>query len=328
MRTLVTGATGFIGGHLVDRLLKDNHQVRCLVRHSSNRRWLAGKPLELVECEKFDDNSAVRSLVRDIDVVFHVLGTLVAPTLDAFRKVNVQPVKTFLDACQEEKGLKRFILVGSHGAAGPTLKPEGGLIETDPCHPVSAYGRSKLEAEEVTRQYRGKVPYTILRLSAVYGPRDVNFLRIFKSAVRKGKIPQVGRELKAICLAHVSDIVEGIYRASITEPALNETYFLASERSYSFQDIAAVMTTILKREIKVRVIPNLVIQGMMLYADVLSKVFGKDILLNRDRLTTLACRRWVCDVSKARADLQYRQTVSLEEGFRETWEWYRQEGLL
>jgi nucleoside-diphosphate-sugar epimerase len=328
MRTLVTGGSGFIGSHLVDRLLKDSRQVRCLVRRSSNRRWLDGKPVEIFECDSVNDPAALCDAVRDVDVVFHVLGTLVAPNLNGFREINVEPVRLLLEACQNQVSMKRFVLASSHGAAGPTLDPQAKLTETDPCHPVSAYGRSKLEAEEVTRQYLGKVPFTILRLSAVYGPRDVNLLKIFRSAHRKGTIPQIGREEKALCLAYVSDIVSGMISAANTERALNETYFLASEENYSFQAVATALSAVMNREVHVRLVPNIVVKGMMLYADFLSKVLHRDILLNRDRLTTLSCPRWVCDVAKAKEHLHYRQSITLADGFRETFDWYRQEGLL
>jgi nucleoside-diphosphate-sugar epimerase len=328
MKALVTGATGFIGSHLVDHLLADGHSVRCLVRRTSDRKWLAGKPLQLVECDRISDPGVLGKAVRDAELVFHVLGTLVAPNFDVFRQVNVEPVRLVLKACLEHGGVRRFVLVGSLGAAGPTRSPDGRLSEADTCRPVSAYGRSKLEAEEVTRQYQGRVPSTIVRLSAVYGPRDVNLLTIFKSAARRGRVPQIGRQPKTLSLAHVRDVVAGICLAATAAKGLNETYFLSSEESASYEDIRAALEGALGRKVQVRVVPDLIVKGMMLYADLLSKLFKKDVLLNRDRLSTLSYPRWVCDVSKARADLGYRQTVSLADGFRETYEWYRKEGWL
>ncbi len=328
MKVLVTGGTGFIGSHLIDRLIADNHSVRCVVRRTSDRRWLAGKPLDLIPCDRVWDPGVAREAVRGVEVVFHLLGTLTAPNLEAFRQVNVRPVRMFLDACLEQGRVRRFVLVGSQGAAGPTSHPDVRLAETDPCRPVSAYGRSKLEAELVTREYQGRVPYTILRLSAVYGPRDASVLTIFKSAYRWGMVPQVGRQSKSLSLAHVRDVARGIWLASAAGKAVDQTYFLSSEEIYSFEDLRAALEAAMNRPVKVRVVPVPVVQALMLYADFLSKVFGKNILLDRDRLTTLSYPHWVCDVSKARADLGYRQTVALKDGFRETFEWYRKQGWL
>jgi dihydroflavonol-4-reductase len=328
MKVLVTGGTGFIGSHLIDRLLADHHEVRCVVRRTSNRTWLTGKPLQLLECDRVCDPDFIREAVRGVEVVVHGLGTLAAPNLEAFREVNVKPVRLFLEACRDQGGLKRFVLLGSHGAAGPNPEDKDRLTENDPCHPVSAYGRSKLEAEDVTREYRGLVPWTILRLSAVYGPRDHSFLKIFQSAYRRGVVPQVGRQPKSLSLAHVRDIVAGITLACTSERSGNETYFLSTEQPCSSEDIRASFENVMSRPVKVRVIPDLMVQGMMLWSDFLARVFGKNILLNRDRLATLAHPRWVCDVSKAREHLSYRQTVALNEGLRETFEWYRQAGWL
>jgi nucleoside-diphosphate-sugar epimerase len=322
MRVLVTGGTGFIGSHLVDRLLEEGHQVRCIVRRASKRDWLASKPVDLVECHQIADPTLLRLAVRGVDLVFHVLGTLVAPSLEAFRQVNVEPVRMLLDACQGE-ALKRFVLVGSLGAAGPTPSPTGRLSEADPCHPVSAYGQSKLEAEEVTWRYQGKVPYTIVRLSAVYGPRDTSLLTLFRSASQRGFLPLIGRQAKTLSLGHVRDIVDGLYQAGIAAASLNETYFLSSEEVYSFEEIRATLQRVMGKPVSLRIIPGFVVWGMKLRADMLARLFGKHTLLNRDRLSTLCYPRWVCDVAKARSHFGYRQTVPLEGGFRETYEWYR-----
>jgi nucleoside-diphosphate-sugar epimerase len=328
MKVLVTGGTGFIGSHLIDRLLEENHEVFCVVRRSSNRTWLTGKPLQLLECDRVCSPEFIRGAVRGVEIVIHGMGVLAASNLEAFREVNVRPVRLFLEACRNQGGVKRFVLLGSHGAAGPNPAGKERITETDPCHPVSAYGRSKLEAEDVTREYLGQVPWTILRLSAVYGPRDHSFRRIFRSAYHRGVVPQVGRQPKSLSLAHVRDIVAGITLASTSERSVNETYFLSTEQPCSFEDVRAGLESAMHRVVKLRVIPNLMVQGLMLWSDFLARVFGQNVLLNRDRLATLAYPRWVCDVSKAREQLGYRQTVSLNDGLRETFEWYRQTGWL
>jgi dihydroflavonol-4-reductase len=327
MRALVTGANGFIGSHLADTLLAKGWEVRCLVRRKSNRRWLLGKDMELLECDDVTAVDVARQAVRQVDVVFHVLGTLVASTLEQYRQVNVTPVRVFLNACESEGNLKRFVLVSSQGASGPNRGPNGRMSESDPCHPVSAYGRSKLEAEEVAGQYEGRVPITIVRPSAMYGPRDVNFLKLFRSAHRRGKLPQVGGQPKSLCLAHVHDIVEGTFLSAVCDSALNKTYFLASEEICTYQDVLAAMERAVAKPVRLAVVPDWAVRGMMWYADIL-RWFGKDILLNRDRLTTLSYPRWVCDVSRARADFGYRQSISLADGFCGTYQWYLKEGWL
>jgi dihydroflavonol-4-reductase len=328
MKALVTGGNGFIGSHLVDRLLESGVEVRCLLRKTSDRRWLDGKEIEYLECDEVQHDGVPREAVRGVDIVFHVLGTLVARDLDHFRRVNVEPVRRLLKAGVANGQVRRFVLVGSQGAAGPNPQGCDRIREDQPCQPVSDYGRSKLEAEHVVQDFQDKIPCTIVRPSAMYGPRDVNFLKIFKSGHSKGSIPQIGREPKTIGLAHVRDVVEGIYQSALSEQAVGQTYFLASEECYSSEDLRAAMETVIGKKIKQQVIPDVVVKAMMLYADVMSHVFGKHVLLNRDRLTTLSYPRWVSDVSKAQRDFGYRQRISLIDGFRGTYQWYLGEGWL
>ena len=200
MKALVTGGNGFTGSHLIDRLLAEGIGVRCLVRPTSNRAWLQGKAVEFIECDDLGNAERVKQAVRGVDLVFHVLGTLVARDLDEYRRVNVAPVGQLLAACAGSPSLKRFVLIGSQGAAGPNPPGVERLGEDDPCRPVSAYGESKREAEELTRQYQGIVPFTIVRPSVMYGPRDKTLLTLFQTAKRKGWIPQVGRQPKTISL--------------------------------------------------------------------------------------------------------------------------------
>jgi nucleoside-diphosphate-sugar epimerase len=262
--------------------------------------------------------------VADVELVFHVLGTLVAPSREKFEEVNVEPVRLLLDACAGRTEVKRFVLVSSQGAVGPN--PEGaiGLTEEAPCHPVSDYGRSKLAAEEVTRAYADKVAYTIVRPSIIYGPRDTSTLRFFRWG-KKGKLPDVGREEKAINLTHVRDITDGIFRAAMSENGRNQTYHLASERAYSMEDMRRAIELAMDTRIRRFRIPYLVVQLLMLRSDLLA-LFGKHILMNRDRLATVSYPHWVLDITKAKQQLGYRETVTLEDGFAETYAWYRTEG--
>jgi len=218
------------------------------------------------------------------------------------------------------------VIVGELGAVGPNPDANGKLTEDCDPNPVSDYGRSKLAGEAVVKEYESKIPYTILRLSAVYGSRDSNFYKFFKSS-RNGVFPELGSKDKELTLAHASDIVDGMVKAAFTEKSPTQTYFLASRDIYSFQDIRKAIEKARGQKLKHLKIPDWFVSLMMIWSDLLS-FFGKDILLNRDRLATLTHPRWVVDISKAENDLGFQQNRSLEDGFKEAYEWYVKEGWL
>lgn len=326
MKVLVTGGNGFTGSHLVDRLLREGLDVRCLVRRTSNLRWLEGKPVELSKFGRLEDPDVVTKALVDVDMLFHVLGTLTAANRQAFDEVNVKPVRMFLDACAGKSGFRRFVLVGSHGAAGPNPDATPLVTEADACHPVSDYGRSKLAAEDLTHRYAGKVPWTIVRPSVMYGPRDVNLYKLFRCATR-GFVPVFGSPDKRISLAHVRDVADGIYKAGFADNSVGKTYFLASEEPSTAKDVKAAMEHAAGRQVRSLRVPQLAVKTMMLYSDVMS-LFGRHLLMNRDRLVTMTYGAWACDVRKAKDELGCRQTISLHDGFAETYRWYRDQGWL
>lgn len=322
MRVLITGANGFIGSHLVDLFAERGVRVRCLVRETSDLRWLSGKDLEMVRCAAFDDETRILESLKNVDLVVHAAGTVTARTPHEYFKINAEPVRLLLDACMKNGAIRRFILVGSQGASGPNSNASVPMTEQDPCRPVSAYGRSKLKAEEITREYIEKVPFTIVRPSVVYGPRDPNLLRVFKAAKVFGRFFNFATHGMAISLVHVQDVAEGVYLAAMTARSMNETYFLAGEHSYGLDEIKAALESSVGRSIKFVGVPNAIKQFMMIYGDVARTVLRKRPLLDRDRLTTITCPTWTCDVSKAKRDFGFKQAISLVDGFQQTYKWY------
>ncbi len=182
---LVTGATGFIGSHLVDELLAQGWRVRALVRPTSNLQWLPEDRVEIITGSLLDP-ACLKACLEGVTAVFHVAGAYRARSLDAYRKVNVEPARLILqtltalaEAGGRSRSDTRFIFVSSFAACGPS--PDGTpLTEKDPCRPVSTYGQSKAEAEKIILSFQDRVPVTVVRPPGVYGPRDKNFLVVFK----------------------------------------------------------------------------------------------------------------------------------------------------
>ena len=180
MNVLVTGATGFIGSHLAERLLADGHRVRCLVRRTANRRWLGDPRLELAD-GSITEPSSLPAAVAGIDIIFHVAGLTAARSREEFFRGNHDGTKNMLEAAARAGKPLRFVHVSSQAAAGPspTATP---IDESFPCRPITAYGESKRAAEEEVLKYADQFPITIVRPPAVYGPRDNGVYTFFRQS--------------------------------------------------------------------------------------------------------------------------------------------------
>ena len=187
MIAVVTGSSGFIGSHLVDALLERGATVRALVRAESSQVARDAR-VSYWTADLLDDRSVRECAIwAGATHVFLVGGVTKRRTLAEFRYGNVVPLANIFAALTEGRGarIQRVLLVSSLAAAGPAPALDRPVREDDPPHPVEAYGRSKLEAEQVATRYSESMPVTIIRPSAVYGPRDVDFLNIFKQATNR-----------------------------------------------------------------------------------------------------------------------------------------------
>jgi dihydroflavonol-4-reductase len=318
--SLVTGASGFVGSHLVERLLSLNHQVRIIARKESKLKWIDASRVEIVHCN-YDDASSLKNAVKDVDYIFHVAGVIKSKTKEGYYKGNVEPTKNLLIALDKEnQNLKRFVFVSSQAAAGPSQK---GMAKTEEmeCNPVTTYGRSKLMAEMEVKKFTGKIPYTIVRPSAVYGPRDPEILMFFQT-LKKGIQPMVGFKEKYVSLVHVFDLIDGILLAAFSDNSINQTYFISNEKGYGWEEIGNISSRILgKKLIKIK-IPHFVVFTVAAISQFLSYFKKEATILNLEKAREMVQESWVCSVEKAKKELGYNQKVSLEEGIKNTVNWY------
>ena len=318
--SLVTGASGFVGSHLVERLLSLNHQVRIIARKESKLKWIDASRVEIVHCN-YDDASSLKNAVKDVDYIFHVAGVIKSKTKEGYYKGNVEPTKNLLIALDKEnQNLKRFVFVSSQAAAGPSQK---GMAKTEEmeCNPVTTYGRSKLMAEMEVKKFTGKIPYTIVRPSAVYGPRDPEILMFFQT-LKKGIQPMVGFKEKYVSLVHVFDLIDGILLAAFSDNSINQTYFISNEKGYGWEEIGNISSRILgKKLIKIK-IPHLVVFTVAAISQFLSYFKKEATILNLEKAREMVQESWVCSFEKAKKELGYAQKISLEEGIKNTINWY------
>ena len=217
---LVTGATGFVGSHLVDLLCEQEWDVTVTVRPGSSLEWLRGKSVHGVTAQD------LRSL-PPFDVVFHVAGLISASSWGELLAVNRDFACQVFDSVQT----KRFVLISSIAVTGPGR----GVDETTPCRPISLYGKSKWEGEQAIRSRSGRVPVTVIRPPPVYGPRDKGLLELYRALANGMRFEIGGR--KEISLVYVRDLVEGILLAAESPEAENETFLLTNREPLVMSDL-------------------------------------------------------------------------------------------
>jgi nucleoside-diphosphate-sugar epimerase len=328
MKALVTGATGFIGSHLVEALLKRCYKVKCLARQTSDLKWIenlqtppevcesVGTPsLEIVYGDCLDKES-LASAVTDCDYIFHLAGLTKTMKDDEFFTVNTGGTENIVKAVLENNSsIKRFVFLSSLSAIGPCIEGRPVDEKTEP-HPASNYGRSKLEAEKIVLSASDRIPVTVIRPPAVYGPRDRDFYILFK-LIKRGLFPSWG--ISYYSLVYIDDLVNGIILSAESSIASGKIYFISDMEEHTNEEIASEIAGILKKRLKKITIPKAVLP---LFAKITGRINGYGII-NGDKLLELFQDCWVCDSSLATRDLQYKPKVPLREGLRWTADWYR-----
>jgi len=217
-RILVTGATGFVGSHVVDRLLETGARVRVTVRATSNLRWLEGKSIECVEAD-LRNPEQLRSAVSGTRAVIHFGGKIRVRAKSEFMAANAVGTEVLARAFAAEApkdGSGLFLYCSSLAAGGPAPETERfpfpHIREEDPPRPVSPYGESKLEGEHRLQALEGRARIVIFRPPAVYGPRDTGVFKFFRW-LDKGLLVRPGREDASFSLIHVHDLAEATVMA-------------------------------------------------------------------------------------------------------------------
>ncbi len=317
---VVTGGTGFVGSHLVDLLIEKGFTVKCITRKTSNLRWLEGKSVEIYDCGLFDKEK-LKIVLKGADYIYHVAGVVKSKKPEGYFTGNVETTKNLLNAAVEtESNLKRFVVISSQTATGPSLDGIPVNEETT-CRPITTYGKSKVEEEKLAKRYFDKIPITICRAPAVYGERDTEILIYFKT-FNKGITTRIGFDKKTVSLIHALDLVDGIYKSSIEDKAKGETYFISSEKFYTWEEIGKVTSHVLNKNPLTIKFPHFLVFTIATFAQFFSFFSNKAATLNIEKARDITQKNWICDTSKAMKDFGYKQNISLEEGIKRTCDWY------
>jgi len=328
VKALVTGATGFIGSHLVDELLSRNYSVVCTYRKTSDLRWLLNKKAELIETDLSSIDS-IKAALDGVDFVFHSAGSVRALNYDGFLMGNLTPTKNIIDALMTSKNdLKRFVYISSQTVAGPAPSPETPLDESTICNPITDYAKSKKAAEDFVIQNKDNLPVTIIRPPGVFGPRDTAIFSLFK-ILSLHIAPHFGFNEKYVSLINAMDLARGIALAAESEKTISEIYFLAYDEYFSYSELFAYVKKALNNRSTFDIkLPETLVLTVGYITEFIGRIIQSPPVFNYDKAKDFIQNYWICKSDKAKKDFGFCPTINMEEAIKITVDWYIKQGWM
>ena len=327
----VTGATGFIGRHLVNRLLRNQIQVHCLVRETSRVDHLQCDGVELVYGQ-LQDRSSYRAALEKCDTVFHVAGLRFGASVELLNQINGSACGILADACADLNKPPRLVYVSSLAAAGP---PANGRprIENDAPEPISNYGRSKRLGEVQLQERASELPITIVRPGIVFGPNDPAMASMYRSIYRFRLHFVIGfRYTPQLSLIHVDDLVDLLIATAKLGETLEPThgdysakgiYFAVDDaRHPSYKELGHEIAKSLDRGVFVLPMTQQFGGWMGHTLHAVSRLSGKPCILDADKVREAIAPSWASSGLKAREQLGFQVAKPLNDRLRETGQWF------
>ena len=314
---LVTGASGFVGGHLLAALAEHRRPARCLVRVTSDLRWLSPGSAEMCH-GSLDEPTGLERALKDVGVVFHLAGVTSAANPSLYGRVNVEGTRRLVQAMATHAPGALLVLCSSLAAAGPA-PADRPRRESDPPRPIGPYGESKLTAERLVAF--SPLRHVIVRPPTVYGPRDRDVLAMFRWVAR-GIAPRIGPAEQRLSLVYVHDLVRGLLLAA-TRGAPGGVYYVTDGAVHRWREVVGVIAAAVGTRPRELRVPVPVAYAAGAVARAVARVSSRKPLLTPERVRDMIQTDWTCDDTRARVELGYRSEITLVEGIRETACWYR-----
>ncbi|MBN9351184.1 MAG: NAD(P)-dependent oxidoreductase [Chitinophagaceae bacterium] len=324
-KILITGASGFLGFHLIDAALKRGLDVYAGVRKTSEITHLSQFPVKLVDLNLSDLNQLTKELTdKKFSYIIHAAGITRAKTAAQYNVVNADfTINLAKAALHEGTSLKNFVFVSSLAAAGPIDNLKGIITESSSPNPVTSYGRSKLLAE--TRLQELSLPSVILRPTAIYGPREKDIFMFVKS-ISRGIEPYIGSGDQQLSFIYAKDMAE--VAMSALESSDIGPFNISDGNSYSRYDMANYLKHLMKRKTLKFHVPSNAVRIFAKISEEFEQLFNKTPVLNEEKLKELTAKNWTCSIDKARRELNFNPSFDLEKGLAETLQWYNQSNWL
>jgi nucleoside-diphosphate-sugar epimerase len=322
VKALITGGTGFVGSRLADALRARGDDVTALVRSPRKAAALESLGVRIVQGD-LDDSAALERGADGQDVVYHVAGAVAALGEADFLRANRDGTANLLAACLRT-GAPRFVLVSSMAAGGPA--PRGAPLDgSAPPRPVTAYGRSKLAGEELVR--RSALPWTIVRPPTVYGPRDVEVLKVFKLA-RLGLGPVFGDGTQELSVVHVFDLAAALIAAATSSASVGKTYYACHPEIITSAGLVRAVGEAMGRRLIRIPVPRVAGRALLAVTGGAAALRQRPTILTADKANEFFQAAWTGDPSELMRDTGWRAEFDLRSGLADTYRWYRSAGWL
>lgn len=324
-RVLITGASGFVGYHLIEEALNNNLEVFAAVRKSSKTDHLKHLGITFTYPD-FNDVAALQQEFEKnrYDYVIHAAGVTRAKNQQAYNAINANYTVNLAKAASASASFKKFVFISSLAALGPLHTLTGIINDNSIPHPVTSYGKSKLLAEQMLKTV-SDLHYTTLRPTAVYGPRDKDIFIALKQFA-KGYEFYIGKNAQKLSFIYVKDLAKASVRALYC--GKQQAYNLSDGNFYDRYELADITKAILRtKSAKFHLSVNFV-KIIASISEIIGSLRGQTPVLNREKLNELMATNWYCNIEEAKHDMGFYPQYDLKAGLNKTLNWYKAEKWL
>ncbi len=323
MKVLVSGANGFVGSHVAERLAAKGVELRLMLRRTSNVGYLTGLEYERVAAD-LRDPASLAAACEGLDAVVHLAAQTLAPIESQYQEINALGTANLVYAARQA-GVRRFVYISSLAAQGPN--PDRETLMPDPPAPVSAYGRSKLAGENAVLAAQPDIEAAIVRLSAVYGQRDKALLPMYRMG-KLGFVPVYGDGENLLSWLHVHDAADAIVATTMGDTPSGAIYTVSDGGFYTWKELVGAFGKAWGRTPRIIHGPPLLFRLAGSAGGLVQMLTRKGLSLQTDQIRHMQARYFICDNTAITRDLGWQPTVDLEAGFAQTVTWCREQGWL